>query len=303
MSTAISLDSFKTMAILLQELGLSKPGPNCPCPKCGSGDALSVQLGESGAYCRCHSCGLKGDVFSVRSILCNISIGDSIKSLSGGKVPLKSLEPIVRQKPATPQLLRNIDAEAQLARQWAEDLEHAEDALDFLWTTRGISASVASTYMLGIKDIKRDSIGAIIGATWTIPVLSHALNRPLIGIKCHVQPKPASGMKNYWIPRGVKQTHYLFPLPECQNLTKHSQIILAAGELKALAFLSIERAATARTTGEQANWPAEVAERFRGLRVTIDPDREESDTAKAFVLKSSTALRNIAALVEVFQNV
>jgi hypothetical protein len=185
------------------------------------------------------------------------------------------------------------------ARGWAWDLEHDDGALQYLWQRRGISEHTAIDWGIGIRDIRRDGNGGIIGATWTLPVCAHTGTAPVVGIKLHRDPAPDGGAKCYWQPKGIAQHALLFPLLEAQTLPAGARVVLAPGELKALAYLDAGVPATSRTAGESARWPVELAVRFRNLRVVLDPDREESPAARAFVTNATAALRGIAASVEV----
>ena len=52
-------------------------------------------------------------------------------------------------------------------------------------------------------------------------------------------------------------------------------------------------------TGAATHWTADLAERFAGLAVVIDPDREESKAAQGFVENTVRALFRVARSVEV----
>jgi len=285
---------------LLAVLNLERSGNHGACRFCGSSDALSTfSDGETWAF-KCHSCGAKGDIIRAVALAEGISDGDAIKRLAE-RAPLSTPPRAIFKPKRPPAPLRNLDAETARARVWAEDLEHNPQALALLFTKRGIDAQTAAAWSVGVKDIQRDSSGAIIGATWTFPIVSHSEKRPLAGVKCHLQRAISIKWKSYWIPEGVKQSGFLFPLLEAQSLPRGAEVILTPGELKALNYLSCGIPATSRTAGEDANWPDELAARFEGLRVVIDPDRENSEASKSFVSKSVAALQGIATTIEEMQ--
>jgi len=147
-----------------------------------------------------------------------------------------------------------------------------------------------------VTDIRRDAAGAIVGVTWTLPILSHVPPRPLIGVKLHRDPARPGQRKGAWLVRGGAA---LFPLPEAQSLRLGAEIILVEGELKALAYIEAGLAATSPTTGAATGWTPDMARRFAGLAVVIDPDREESKAAREFAESAARALSRVACSVAV----
>lgn len=191
---------------------------------------------------------------------------------------------------------RDMEREAEFARDCHDDLSADEDALAYLWRRRGIGCKTASDWGVGVTDIRRDASGAIIGATWTLPILSHLPPRPLIGVKLHRDPPQTGLSKGGWRVRGGAA---LFPLPEAQSLQPGAEIILCEGELKALTYIEAGIPATSPTTGAAMRWTPDTARRFSGLAVLIDPDDEESNAARDFVSNAARALSHIARSVEV----
>jgi hypothetical protein len=91
----------------------------------------------------------------------------------------------------------------------------------------------------------------------------------------------------------------LFPLLEAQQLQPGAEIVLCEGELKALAYIEAGLAATSPTTGAATGWTPDMAARFSGLAVVIDPDREDSEATRDFVSNAARALWRVARSVEV----
>jgi hypothetical protein len=149
---------------------------------------------------------------------------------------------------------------------------------------------------MGVTDIRRDPAGAITGVTWTMQVLSDVLSRPIIGVKLHRDP-PRSGLpKGGWHTRGGQG---LCPLLEAQQLQPGADIVLCEGELKALAYIDAGIPATSWTTGAGVRWTPDMAARFTGLSVVIDPDHEASRAAEGFVKNAARALHRVARSVKV----
>jgi hypothetical protein len=149
---------------------------------------------------------------------------------------------------------------------------------------------------MGVTDLLREPAGAIVGATWTLQILSHVPPRPLVGVKLHRDPPRPGQSKGGWYTRGGAA---LFPLPEAQRLRPGAEIVLCEGELKALAYIEAGIPATSWTTGAGLRWTPDMTARFAGLAVVIDPDREESKAAEAFVKNAARALFRVARSVEV----
>jgi hypothetical protein len=191
---------------------------------------------------------------------------------------------------------RNLEREAEFAVNCRDDLSANEDALAYLWRRRGIGCKTASDWGIGVTDIRRDPAGAIIGATWTLPILSHVSPRSLIGVKLHRDPPRPGQKKGGWYTRGGAA---LFPLPEAQGLHAGAEIVLCEGELKALAYIEAALAATSPTTGAAMRWTPDMARRLAGLRVVIDGDRDEGQAAQDFVSNSARALSRVCRFVEV----
>lgn len=190
---------------------------------------------------------------------------------------------------------RNLEREAEFARNCRDDLNADENALVYMWRRRGIGPATACAWGVGVAGIRRDATGAIISAIWTLPILSHVPPRPLIGVKLHRDPPRPGQRKAGWLVGGGAA---LFPLPEAQPLQPGAQIVLAPGELKALAYVEAGLPATSPTTGEATRWTRNMAERFSGLAVVIDRDREDSKAARNFVANAVRALSHLAASVE-----
>jgi len=112
----------------------------------------------------------------------------------------------------------------------------------------------------------------------------------------HRDPPRHGQSKGGWLVRGGAA---LFPLPEAQRLQRGAEIILCEGELKALAYIEAGLAATSSTTGAATRWTPDMAGRFAGLTVVIDPDHEESKAARDFVSNAAQALWRVARSVEV----
>lgn len=129
-----------------------------------------------------------------------------------------------------------------------------------------------------------------------MPIVSHLGAHSLIGVKLHRDPARPGQKKGGWKVRGGAA---LFPLPEAQALQRGVQIVIAPGELKALAYIEAGIAATSPTTGERTDWTADMAARFAGFAVLLDPDREDSEAARHFVSKVVRALWRVAQSVDV----
>lgn len=90
-------------AMLCAALGVSKPGNHCPCRFCNSRDALSIFTDGHAFAFKCHSCGMKGDVFNAIAIAENKSFADVIRDLgvgsAGCRQPLKFLQCFARRHP------------------------------------------------------------------------------------------------------------------------------------------------------------------------------------------------------------
>ena len=133
---------------------------------------------------------------------------------------------------------------------------------------------------------------------WTIPVLSPEPPRRLLGVKTHRQNPPEGMKKGGWLVKGGTG---LFPLLEAFDLPAGGKIILAPGELKALAYVSAGIPATSITTGENTSltsWRS-LAPRFTRLVVKIDSDRDQSRASTDFINNATTALLPVASFVEV----
>ena len=197
---------------------------------------------------------------------------------------------------AEPEPARDLDAEAAFANGCRDDLNASEDALGHLWRRRAIGPGTALDWGVGVTEVRRDAAGTIIGVTWTLPVLHHEGARTLIGVKLHRDPPRPGQSKGGWHTRGRAA---LFPLLEAQALDAGAEVILAPGELKALAYVSAGLPATSPTTGEATRWTPDMAARFRGLTVIVDRDQEDSDVARRFVDRAVRALHGVAHSVEV----
>lgn len=191
---------------------------------------------------------------------------------------------------------RDLEKEAEFSVNCRDDLSANEDALAYLWRRRGIGCKTASDWALGVTDIRHDTAGVIVGATWTLPILSHVSPRPLLGVKLHRDPPRPGQSKGGWLVRGGAA---LFPLPEAQGLRRGAEIILSEGELKALAYIEAGLPATSPTTGAATRWTPDMAARFAGLTVVIDADHEDSKAARDFVSNAARALWRVARSVEV----
>lgn len=285
---------------LLGLLNLVHLGAHQPCRLCGSSDAMSTkQSGDGSCFFKCFSCGNAGDYIRAYALIFNISDGEAMRRIAESArvrvTPRHFSKPTA--KPATP---RDLDSEGARAREWAMDLEHNNAALALLWRTRGITEDAATRWGLGVKDIRRGAGGEVVGCTWTIPILSPEPPRCLIGVKLHRHNPPPGSKKAGWLVGGGTA---LFPLLEAFNLGLGATIILAPGELKALAFVSAGVPATAPTTGESMSLKSweRIAPRFAGVTVRIDPDREDTKAAKDFEINAATALLLVASSVEVCQ--
>lgn len=253
--------------------------------------SLSVGTGEDGRILlNCHA-GCRPDAI-VSAI--GLKLADLFPPAGGTKYTCPT-KPAASPK-AEAEAPRNIEREAEFARDCRDDLSADEDALAYLWRRRGIGCKTASDWGVGVTDIRRDDAGAIIGATWTLPVVSHVPPRPLIGVKLHRDPPPAGKKKGGWLVGGGAA---LFPLLESQRLQPGAEIILCEGELKALAYMEAGLAATSPTTGAATHWTPDMAARFAGLAVVIDPDREKSEAAENFVRNAARALSRVARSVAV----
>lgn len=204
--------------------------------------------------------------------------------------------PIPHMPKRKPEVPRDLEAEAAFATACRDDLNADEDALAYLWLRRGIGPGTALDWGVGVTDLRRDPAGAIVGATWTLPVLSHVPPHPLIGVKLHRDPPRPGQSKGGWHTRGGAA---LFPLREAQRLQPGAEIVLCEGELKALAYLGAGIPATSWTTGAALRWTPDMAARFSGLAVVIDRDREKSKAAEEFVRNAARALSRAARSVEV----
>jgi hypothetical protein len=167
--------------------------------------------------------------------------------------------------------------------------------LNFLWTRRGISEVVADRFWIGATDVQLTG-SKVTSLIWTLPIRK---DNGFVGIKFHRDPKPENRAKLFWQPVGIDGSTLTFPSLEELNLKPGDRIVVAPGELKAAAFLSVGIAAISRVAGEGAGWPSKLAERFKGLRVVLDPDREDSKVAKEWVTKTVKALLPYALTVEV----
>jgi hypothetical protein len=292
----------------LQKVKTTPNGWGACCPAHGDRHAsLSIGTGEDGRILLfCHAgCKPEAVVAALGLKLADLfppsphAAGPRRTSPGEGPCP-KYTRPT--KPPASPKAEaeppRNLDAEAAFARDCRDDLSADEDALAYLWHRRGIGCKTASDWGVGVTDIRRDSAGAIIGATWTLPIVSHVSPRPLIGVKVHRDPPPAGKKKGGWLVGGGAA---LFPLPESQRLQAGAEIVLCEGELKALAYLEAGIPATSPTTGAAMRWTPDMAGRFDSLAVVIDPDREDSQAAEGFVRNAARALSGVAASVETTQ--
>lgn len=250
--------------------------------------SLSIATGEGGrVLMHCHAgCTPEAIVAAV-----GLKLPDLFPS--NGAVP-KFTRPTAPKDKAEPP--RDLGQEAEFSVNCRDDLSANEDALAYLWRRRGIGCRTASDWAVGVTDIRLDSAGVIVGATWTLPILSHVSPRPLIGVKLHRDPPRPGQSKGGWLVRGGAA---LFPLPEAQGLHRGAEIILCEGELKALAYIEAGLAATSLTTGAATRWTLDMAQRFAGLTVVIDPDHEDSKAALDFVSNAARALSRVARSVEV----
>jgi len=280
----------------LQKVKKSGQGWMALCPAHqDNAPSLSVGVGADGrALLRCFAgC-------SAEEILAAMGLGfrDLFRPQSGGGIRNPRL---IRTKPPTSprakrERPRDLDREAENANGCRHDLCTSEEALAYLWHRRGIGPGTALDWGMGVKDVRRAASGRIVAATWTLPVICHQGTRPLIGVKLHRDPPRTGEAKAGWLVRGGAA---LFPLIEAQALEPGALIVLAPGELKALAYIQAGIPATSLTTGEATRWTPELAMRFAGLAVAIDPDREDSDTARAFVSNAARALKRVALSIEV----
>ncbi len=263
--------------------------------------SLSIGTGEGGRILlNCHAgCKPEAVVSAIGLTLADLFPGDGPRPKYTRPKYTRPATPKAEAEPphsASSGQARNLDAEAIFARDCRDDLNADEDALAYLWQRRGIGPGTACDWGLGVADLRRDPSGAIAGATWTLPVLSHVPPRPLIGVKLHRDPPRPGQSKGGWYTRGGAA---LFPLPEAQRLRPGAEIVLCEGELKALAYIEAGIPATSWTTGAGLRWTPDMAARFAGLAVVIDPDREESKAAEAFVKNAARALSRVARSVEV----
>ncbi len=300
---AISLDSFKTIPLLLAELGLEKPGAHCRCLNCGSTDALSVQLGESGAYCRCHSCGLKGDLFAVRSALSNISIGESIKSFTlGAHMPRRTPPPV--KKPAPP--ARTVTNDALV-------YELFYPAFENLITGRAADRLTAR----GIHDLEPflaypclGWIDSLLVPGWKFPIKNCWLllitnlidgRYEYAGLKAHFE-KPFSGSKCMWLPVGTQPPecpkHATMTVwPPLERFDATEPLFIFEGELKAARAISEGLCAISPTGGAKHHWTVDQLTRFNSRDVMIVFDNDEAGIQ--FKDKTFEALRGYAASIRV----
>ena len=262
---------------------------NAKCPFHRDAHAsLSVFMRPSGEYAfRCHACGAAGTVVDALALQTGASAGDAIRELS-------KHEATIPPRRTRPERARDLDAEGRIATEARDDLNADGDALTYLWERRGIGVATALAFGLGVRDIRRDAGGRIESATWTMPVLD--ASGYLIGVKLHRDPPGPGQPKAGWLVKGGQA---LYPRPEAFMLSPGAEIVVAEGELKALAYADAGLAATSPTCGGAAGWPAELCERFRGLKVIVDADRDGSEASSRFVQAVAGGLRDIAASVEV----
>jgi hypothetical protein len=253
--------------------------------------SLSIAKGEGGrVLLHCHA-GCSPEAIAA-------AVGLKLADLFPGKdAAPKFTRPTAPTPPESEaEVPRNLEKEAEFSVNCRDDLSANEDALAYLWRRRGIGCRTASDWALGVTDIRRDTAGVIIGATWTLPILSHVSPRPLIGVKLHRDPPRPGQSKGGWLVRGGAA---LFPLPEAQGLRRGAEIILCEGELKALAYIEAGLAATSPTTGAATRWTPETARRLAGLRILIDPDRDGGTAAQDFVSNAARSLSRVTRFVEV----
>jgi len=266
--------------------------------------SLSIHQNEAGAWrFKCHGCNRGGSIIDAVMFMRGVDKTTAIGLLRGATPATSTATTTTSPKPSTtattkepkPEPARNIEAEVQEAKDYREALFFAPAALDYLWRRRGISAAVAQAHGLGVTGLERDADGQVVGAVWTMPVFGPDGNT-WIGCKLHRDPPRPGQSKAGWLVKGGTG---LYPRPETQSLRPGDEIVVCEGELKALAFVSAGVAATSLTTGASAGWRPEIAERLRGFKVILDPDREDSEAARVFVKNAVEALASVAAFVRV----
>ena len=154
------------------------------------------------------------------------------------------------------------------ARSWLragqERLRSDQNARRQLWITRAIDYVTAKSHGIGVTES--------CGPRWMLPI--HRQNGNLVGVKLHA----ASGQrpKALWYPPGVGSK---FVYPAC--LDHGDPVWLAAGELKALAVVSLGRSAMGVTCGEAGNLPECAVGMLAGHEVALVADNDDTGRAWA----------------------
>lgn len=295
------LHRIKTEVALLRQV-LNAPGNHVtnhsPCPFCGSGTALSVRMGESGAFYRCHSCAARGDVVTALSVLQKIKPREAILRLTG-----ESWKPTTQARPRRVELFEPVTPKINKARATRLLLAAHENIIDgsankWLLKRRIRGEWIERTPILGF--IQSASIAGwrtALENAWTIRVVTP--DGECVAVKIHRECPTDVVPKSQWLPFGTEPAESprhgfstLWPPPEWNRT---DPLLICEGELKAARALSGGLSACSPTTGASFRWMDGTKERLRGRAVLIVFDDDKA--GKEFRESAERALCNVASSI------
>lgn len=306
----IDLDPVKRdQTLFFDTLEIARAGSHCRCAfhKPDATGSMKVWCNEAGHWqFKCYGCGVRGDVIQALALKSNRSAVEVIRELRDKgaatipSFPRRRPEQAEKPKAAVLPRTRNIPTSTQMPTPDKDRLiafqEKAREEIERDWSEireygRGVSIEVARQYAVGFRrGFKfKEWPGMYIENAWCFPIPDKDGN--IRAVKLHME-NPVKGHKSMWCPfgtmpapdpaKGIKPRHALltwWPMPEWFDLKR--PIILMPGELKALAAISLGRAAVAHTQGEGLIWYEEDARRFENRDVLVcyddDNDKEQPD--------------------------
>jgi hypothetical protein len=278
----MSLATIKNiMAPLLAELDLCRPGNHCPCCFCGSSDGMSVQMGDSGAYFRCHACGARGDIVTAVVMRENIRPIEAIRRLTGEEYRPPNRPSFTERKMVEPEVpVPDIDK-----LNYVFELAIAnviEGKADEAIRRRGLSKD----WLIHCPNLGYFPHDQAWCFRVTLP------NGEAVALKIH-RDRPLEGQpKSQWLRMGTAPSDHprhgfatLWPPVEWHP---SGELFIAEGELKAAALLSAGFSATAPTTGAGFKWTPGIIARMAGRHVVIVFDQD--DAGNKFRINTINAL-------------
>ena len=240
-----------------------RPSNHNVCIFCDSDSAMSVQ---AGAYFRCHSCGMKGDLVDAVAALDRITKAEAIKRLTGTNwTPRRACRaPDLRapEEPIPPPIDRQ---RGQRIRERAF-LDTILGKADRWLSKRGIVKTWLELYpVLACTD----------SGLWTIAVVD-PVEGHLLALKGHNECPQPGRQKAFWWPIGTENRHgyaTLWPPPEWWP---DQVLYLTEGELKAAALQCAGYAAISPTTGASFKWTPGQQDRVRDRDLVLVYDDDDA---------------------------